>query len=89
MAEQSYFRGYHAIKEVVGYLQPLAEWMSKYRPDTKSITLKRQDFDLLKRWPKAAGMFEVSQDQHGALTFRGFALKFDKKPPRYSKDDAA
>jgi hypothetical protein len=89
MAEQSYFRGYHAIKEVTEYLEPLAQWMRKHKPDVGVITLKRQDFDLLKRWPKAAQMFQVSQSPEGELTYLGFKLKFDKKPPRYNKHEAA
>lgn len=85
MTEQSYFRGYHAIKEVIEYLQPLAEWMEKHKPNVKTLTLKRQDFDLLQRWPKAASMFEVQQEAGKSLRYHGFALKFDKKPPRYDQ----
>ncbi len=88
MAETSYFRGYWSIKEVIDYMDPLAEWMTKHKPDSKELTLKGPDFDLLKRWPKAAAMFRVHQHE-GALTYKGFSLKRDKKPSRYDKRDAA
>lgn len=88
MSETSYFRGYWAIKEVIEYMAPLAGWMRKNKPDIHILTLKRQDFDLLKRWPKAASMFDVSQGLDGSLSYQGFTLKFDKKPPRYDRDAA-
>jgi hypothetical protein len=86
MSETSIFRGYHAIKEVVEYMAPLAEWMARHKPEIKELTLKGPDFDLLKRWPKAAGMFDVSQF-NGELSYKGFHLKRDKKPFRYSKNN--
>ena len=82
MAEASYFRGYHSIKEVVDYMAPLADWMRQNKPSNKELTLKGPDFDLIKRWPKAAGMFEI-QEINGALHYKGFTLKRDKKPGRY------
>lgn len=84
----SYFRGYHAIKEVIEYMGPLAEWMKAHKPDVKELTLKRPDFDLLKRWPKAAGLFDVVQNQAGELSYKGFSLKHDKKQPRYDRESA-
>ncbi len=84
MTEPSYFRGYHAIKEVVDYMRPLAEWMEMHKPGVKEITLKRGDYDLLKRWPRAAGMHNVTVTADG-VTYKGFALKHDRKPPRYDK----
>lgn len=84
MAESSYFRGYYSIKEVVDHLQPLAEWMSQFKPDTKEITLKRGDYDLIKRWPKAAGLLDIRVTDE-EICYRGFRLKHDLKPPRYEK----
>jgi hypothetical protein len=77
-----YFRGYHAIKEVVDYMQPLAEWMQKFKPGTHVMTLKGPDFDLLKRWPKAEQILGVTQDS-GVMRFMGFELKRDHKASRY------
>ena len=85
MAEQSHFRGYNSIKEVMASLEPLEDWMTKFKPSEKTITLKRPDFDLLKRWPKAAGMFNVTTTPDGLLQHKGFLLKHDKKAPRYEK----
>lgn len=82
MAESSYFRGYHAIKEVVDYVQPLVEWMAQFKPDTKELTLKRGDYDLIKRWPKAAGLFDISVTEE-EISYRGVRLKHDLKAPRY------
>jgi hypothetical protein len=80
----SYFRGYWSISEVVDYMKPLAEWMQKFKPESKKLTLKRQDYDLIRRWPKAAGLFGITVTETGA-SFMGFELGFDKKPPRYLK----
>jgi hypothetical protein len=71
------------------YLEPVANWMEKFKPSVKEITLKRADYDLIKRWPKAAELLHFRQAPDGTLRYKGFTLKFDKKPPRYSKDEAA
>lgn len=80
----SYFRGYWSIKEVVDYMAPLAAWMKKFKPETKQLTLKRPDYDLIRRWPKAASLHGITVTETGAV-FDGFELRHDKKPPRYQK----
>ena len=80
----SYFRGYWSIKDVVEYMKPLAEWMQKFKPETHVLTLKRQDYDLIRRWPKAASLHGITVTETGAR-FMDFELHFDKKPPRYPK----
>lgn len=85
----SHFRGYHSIKEIVDYMEPLGEWMKKYKPDSRELTLKGPDFDLIKRWPKAASMFHIRQNEAGELSWDVFRLKRDKKPPRYDKKAGA
>jgi hypothetical protein len=86
--EDSYSRGLKSIQEVVAYVEPLALWMEKNKPSCKQLTLKGPDYDLLKRWPKAAAMMHVFQGPEGDLVYRGFALARDKKPARYPQKAA-
>ena len=81
---QSYFRGYWSIADVVDYMKPLAEWMKKFKPENKQLTLKGPDYDLIRRWPKAAGLHGIQVTETGAM-FDGFELKRDNKPRRYIK----
>lgn len=81
----STFRGYRAIAELIERMQPLAEWCLAHRPACKVLTLRRRDFDLVRRWPRAAevlGIFTVN----GSTSWRGFELRPDNGQPRYSKD---
>ncbi len=83
---QSYFRGYWSIMEVVERMRPLADWMERFKPGQKELTLIRKDWDLIARWPKAASLFDIAVDEKG-LHWRGFQLKPDGKPGRYEKSD--
>jgi hypothetical protein len=85
MSEISHFRGYQAIKEIVDYMNPLAEWMAKFKPDTHDLTLKGPDYDVIARWPKAAAIHNIRVSDAGDILFKGFKLKRDKKPFRYSQ----
>lgn len=58
------FRGYRAIEEVLQRARPLCEWFQKNRPECRSIRLAPKDFDLIVRWPKAAGL-------HGLVVAEG------------------
>lgn len=91
MAEQvagkaeSYFRGLRGIQEIRdGKLRRLAEWLKANRPSCRQITLRRKDYDLIARYPKAAGLagFTVA---NGSVIYDGFELHWDKTPQRYEK----
>lgn len=61
-----------------------SDWMKANKPSCTELTLKGPDFDLIRRWPKAASIFSI-HDIDGVLHFDGFVLKRDKKPARYPK----
>lgn len=80
------FRGYRAIAEVVERMQPLAEWLGAHREERGVMTLRRRDLDLLRRWPKAASLYQI-YTTNDTTWWRGFELRADKSPCRYSKDN--
>lgn len=76
----SSFRGNGAIIAVVERMQPLAQWLSAYRPACKVMTLRRRDLDVLRRWPQAASAHEIFT--HNNVTYwRGFELRADRSAP--------
>jgi hypothetical protein len=84
-AQTSVFRGYNGIKEIKTMIEPMIEWLLKYKPEPQHLKLHRKDYDLLVRWPKAGAMhgFEVSAE--GIVTFKRVILGYDKRPGRYSQ----
>jgi hypothetical protein len=84
-AAESTFRGYWSIKEVTDNMDRLANWMVANKPECGVMTLQRKDYDLLKRWPKAAQVLNVTFAESGEPCYRGFELHYDNKPPRYVK----
>lgn len=87
MAEPSYFRGLRGIQEIRDdKLRRLAEWLKANRPSCRQLTLKRKDYDLIARYPKAAGLagFTVSD---GSIFYDGFELRWDRSPGRYAPSE--
>lgn len=80
--KESTFRGYRGIEEVMAGVHELADWYEKFKPDVKRIHMIRSEWDLVKRWPKAAELHGVTCID-GVLRFRGFVLVPDGKPGRY------
>lgn len=87
MAEPSSFRGYWAIKEAVDRMAPLAMWFKTNRPSARAMTLDGRDFDLIKRWPKAAEIHKVAFHEDGRMFYEGFELRRDHKPERYPRTE--
>src|SRR6185312_6136350 len=88
MAGECYFRGLFGIEASRDdKLKRLSEWLKANRPSCKQITLKRKDYDLIARYPKAAGLagFTVSD---GAISYDGFDLRCDRSPQRYQQPNA-
>lgn len=81
-AAVSTFRGFHGIGEVIERMEPLGNWLQAFKPETKVLTLRRRDLDLLQRWPKAAALYHV-YTVDGVTHWRGFVLRADASPPRY------
>lgn len=80
---EKYFRGWHAIGEVMERVTKLAEHQQKFHPDAPSIRLFRKDYDLINRWPKAGVMHGFVYVEEGVIQFKGFVLSYDRSPKRY------
>lgn len=76
------FRGIQGIREIKSRISRLAQWNKKFRPDIRTLTLARKDFDLIARWPKAAQVegFDVT---HNGVFFDGFQLNYSSGEGRY------
>lgn len=85
MADQlSPFRGLSGITEIKTRMGRLSAHLKAFTPSCKTLTLKRKDYDLIKRWPKAANLagFQINGD---SIYFDGFELRYDKSPQRYER----
>lgn len=83
MAE-SYFRGMRAIEDVLKRLKPLADWTLKFKPEQQHLALKRTDLDVIRRWPRAAGVVGFAVRESGVF-YRSLKLYPDTGPGRYEK----
>lgn len=83
MADKA-FRGYWAIKEVIDRMKPLADWTKRFKPNQRHPTLPRKDYDLIRRWPKAADIHEVTV-VGSEVWYHGLELTYDGGPRRYEK----
>ena len=79
-AQNSTFRGYHAISAVVSNMRVLAEGLAHRRPPAQTMTLRAKDYDLIVRWPKAAELHEIVISE-GAPFWRGYALRREHGRP--------
>lgn len=85
MAETA-FRGYASIGEVMKRMTKLIEWTRQFKPQQQHMTLQRTDYDLIKRWPKAAAAHGISVVDNGReLWYRGLELTYDGGPRRYER----
>jgi hypothetical protein len=82
MAETPTFRGYWAIREVVERLWPLADWTRQFKPNQRHLTIRRKDYDLIMRWPKAAHVNQI-EVMNGEAWYHGLELTYDGGPRRY------
>jgi hypothetical protein len=82
--EQSPFRGYKSIEEVREKVQNLDEWLRTAGKESAPITMLAKDFDLVKRWPKAAELhgFRVAGEE---VTFKGRMLRRANGERRYQE----
>lgn len=60
MGVESPFRGIRGIEEIVARMTPLMDWTKQFKPEQKSLRLSRTDYDLVKRWPKAANVLGIT-----------------------------
>lgn len=87
------FRGYASIREVAARVDRLVAWWREQATilgagrDGVWITIKRTDYDLIKRWPKAGKMLNFDYASDGSVWYRGFRLRPDTGAGRYEKQD--
>lgn len=81
----SLFRGYRGIEEIKTRMTPLMEWTKQFKPQQMHLTLSRKDYDLIKRWPKAAHCLEIEVLSTGEIWWRGLQLVYDSGMGRYAK----
>ena len=86
MAEGSSFRGYWAIREVIDRMDPLVDWTKQFKPQQRHVTLPRKDFDLIRRWPKAASVLNIDVHESDVM-YKGLELTYDGGPRRYGERD--
>lgn len=78
------FRGYKSIERIVARMLPLAQWMLNHSSQ-RSLTLAKADLELIKRWPKAASLFNIYQREDGSVSWSGFTLCADNSKSRNKK----
>lgn len=70
-------------------MTPLADWTKKFKPEQQCLRLPRKDYDLIKRWPKAAGTFGITVLRGGQggveIWWRGLELTYATGQGRYEK----
>ena len=81
----SLFRGYRGIEEIVRRMTPLHQWTRGFKPDQKHLRLHRRDYDLIKRWPKAAHCHDIIVMENGEVWWHGLELVYDQGLSRYAK----
>jgi hypothetical protein len=78
-------RGYRGIEEIKARMTPLMEWTKQFKPEQQHLCLQRKDYDLIKRWPKAAHCHEIEVLSTGEIWWRGLELVYDSGMGRYAK----
>ena len=81
---EGYFKGMRGIEEVVMRMRPLFDFYKDFRPDIQHIAIPRKDFDLVRRWPKAAHLcgFDVTED---GIYYGGLRVLHDTSEARYGR----
>jgi hypothetical protein len=76
------FRGIQGIREIRVRIKPIVEWTKRFKPEQRTLTLERKDFDLIARWPKAANAEEFVIS-HNGIFYDGLQLKYSSGHGRY------
>src|SRR4051812_20597545 len=82
-------QGYRLIEDIMKRVRPLAEWTRQFKPGQLHLTLSRNDYDVLKRWPVAAHAHEVDVVNDREICSRGLELTYDGGPGRYVRPPVA
>jgi hypothetical protein len=84
MSVDSTFRGEKSIREVIERMVELAAWQERFKPGLQTLRLYQKDFDLIIRWPKAAFVHHIVQNENGVF-WRSFTLLPDGGEARYRR----
>jgi hypothetical protein len=79
------FQGFKAVERVVERMTPLAQWLAANKPTTRTLALSTTDFERLKRYPDAAGMLNIFENEDGSLRWNGFTLRANYSTPPQNK----
>lgn len=82
---ESPFQGFKAVERVVERMTRLAQWFAAYKPHVRTMALSTSDFERLKRYPEAAGMLQIFENEDGSLRWNGFTLRANYLPPPDNK----
>lgn len=78
-------RGFRGIQEVVNRMLPLLEWTKQFKPEQMHLTLIRKDYDLIKRYRKAAAAHDIQVVNGTEIWWRGLELVYDSGQARYPR----
>jgi hypothetical protein len=84
MSQPNSFRGIQGIREIKARMQTLVAWYQKFKPELREIVIERKDYDLIERWPRAAG-FEGFDVTDNGVFFSGMRLTYTTGEGRYDK----
>jgi len=60
--------------QLVERIQPLADWMEKFKPSCKTISVAKEDMKLIRKYPEAANDMGFHQFG-GFVRWRDFEIK--------------
>lgn len=68
------FRGSVQLSELIERMEPLANYLRKFRPECRVLTLSKRDFQVLRKYPEAAQtLHEITTSPITGLTYwRGY-----------------
>lgn len=78
-------RGFRGIQEIVQRMTPLMEWTKQFKPEQMHLVLARKDYDLIKRYRKAAAAHDIHVINGTEVWWRGLELVYDNGQTRYPK----
>lgn len=84
MSQPNSFRGIQGIRETKSRMQALVAWYQKFKPEITELVIERNDYDLIERWPRAAGVEGFDVTDNGVF-FAGMRLTYATGQGRYDK----
>lgn len=68
------FRGSAQLAALISRMQPLASFLTKFKPECRVLTLSQRDFEILRKYPEAAQLlYDITTSPTTGVTYwRGF-----------------